>query len=217
MLKEDIITQLETLAADQEKFDRFKDYISEFSSQPRCKKGVLEFVRDLFNSKNVEGLNEMAIELLTDKCTRNTELMNTFIYDHQVTKGYNQALIDQREVVMCGIAKYIMETAERINASELDCKAERQVYLRRAVARFRGVAGYKVIVKFDTLDWAEVEAPEWINYLCESLEELVTPICDKKVIREWADIWGDAQSLSQVNMILSLRSYLNYLDTFSEF
>lgn len=217
MLKDELISKIDTLAVDQEKYDKFKSYVLEFSEHPRCKKGVLEFIRDLYSSQNVEGLGELAIELLTDKTTRNSEAMRWWIFDHQITQGYLQALKDQREVVMCGIAKYIMDTSERIQNSELDDKAERQVYLRRAVARLRGVMGSKVHTNLDTVDWSEVEAPDYYDYLCSSLSELVDPICDKKVIQEWADTWGDCQSLSQSTMLRSLRSYLNYLDTFYQY
>lgn len=217
MLKEELFNQIETLAGDQEKYDKFKEYVLEFSSFPRCKKGVLEFVRDLYNSQNVEGLSELAIELLTDKSSRNSERMNYWIFEHQITLGYLQALKDQREVVMCGVAKYILETSERIQNSDLDDKAERQVYLRRAVARLRGMMGSKIHIDLNTIDWSEIEAPDYIDYLCSSLNELVEPICDKKVIQEWADAWGDTQSLSQVNMLRSLRTYLNYLDTFYQY
>lgn len=217
MLKEEIISKIELLAEDQEKYEKFKDYILEFSNTPRCKKGVLEFVRDLYNSQNVEGLSEMAIELFTDKSMRNSERMRYWIFEHPISLGYNQALKDQREVVMCAIAKYIMDTSERIQNSDLDDKAERQVYLRRAVARLRTVMGTKTHIEFDTLDWAEVEPADYYDYLCSSLSELIDPICDKRVIQEWADSWGDCQSLSQVNMLRSLRSYLNYLDTFYQY
>lgn len=217
MLKDELISKIDTLAVDQEKYNKFKEYVLEFSEHPRCKKGVLEFVRDLYNSQNVEGLGELAIGLFTDKSTRNSEAMRYWIFEHPITMGYLQALKDQREVVMCGIAKYIMDTSERIQNSELDDKAERQVYLRRAVARLRGVLGSKIHTDIDTVDWSEVEAVEYIDYLCSSLSELVNPICDKKVIQEWADTWGDCQSLHQLNMLRSLRSYLNYLDTFYQY
>lgn len=217
MLKEELISKIETLAEDQEKYEKFKDYILEFSNSPRCKKGVLEFVRDLYNSEHIEGLGEMAIELFTDKSMRNSERMRFWIFEHPISLGYNQALKDQREVVMCGIAKYIMDTAERIQNSDLDDKAERQVYLRRAVARLRTVLGTKAHIEFDTIDWSEIEPASYYDYLCSSLNELVDPICDKRVIQEWADSWGDCQSLSQVNMLRSLRSYLNYLDTFYQY
>lgn len=215
MLKEDIIGQVEVLAADQEKYNKFKEYVLDFSRVPRCKKGVLEFLDDLYNSKNVAGLQEMAIELLTDKTMINANLMTVFIMNHQITKGNLQALKDQRELIMCGIAKYIMEVYERIQESGAEDKVERHLGLRVAVARLRGLlGGTHINLKLDTVDWSLIEPAEWLKVEEVTLEELVNPICDKKIIQEWADAWGDAQGLDQVKMLLSLRSYLNYLDTF---
>lgn len=215
MLKEDIIGQVEVLAADQEKYNKFKDYIIEFTLQPRCKKGVLEFLHDLYNSKNVAGLKEMAIELFTDKTIKNSQAMTTFIMNHQITKGNLQALKDQRELIMCGIAKYIMEVYERIQECKAEDKIERHLGLRVAVARLRGLlGGTHINLQLDSVDWSQITPAEWLKVEESTLEELVNPICDKKIIQEWADAWGDAQGLDQVKMLLSLRSYLNYLDTF---
>lgn len=217
MTKEEIFTLIETLAEDQDKYNKFKEYILEFTKGERCKKGVLEFVHDLYNSKNVDGLAEMAITLHTDKTWRNSDQLRTFVFDHKITLGYVTALKDQRLVLMTAIAKYIHDTSERIQAAELDDKPERQVYLRRAVARLLSILGTNARLEIDTAEWAEIEPNQDIDYLCSTLTELTNIICDPVKIKEWADAWGDVQSLHYVTMLRSLRTYLNYLDTFTEF
>ena len=217
MCKEEIISQVETLAQDQEKYNKFKEYVLDFCNVPRCKKGVLEFALDLYNSKNGEGWGEFAIQLLTDKSIKNSDALRGFVFDHPITEGSVKALKDQRQVIMVGIAKYIMSVHDAIQESDCEDKAACHVALRNAIARFRGLlGGNRVTVNLDTVDWSKVEIPEWIKPQDCTLEELINPICDKKVIQEWADTWGDAQGLDQINMLLSLRTYLNHLDTVLE-
>uniref|UniRef100_A0AAU8L0Q9 Uncharacterized protein n=1 Tax=Pantoea phage Survivor TaxID=3232176 RepID=A0AAU8L0Q9_9CAUD len=217
MLKEEIFSLIENLAIDQDKYNKFKEYVMEFTRGERCKKGVLEFVHDLYNSKTVEGLGELAIGLYTEKSWRNSDNLRYFIMTHPITEGYLTALTDQRYVLMTSIAKYITDTHDRIQESELEDKAERQVYLRRAVARLISVLETRPKIDLDTIDWSEVEPCEWTDYLCTTLDELCAPICDKRRIKEWADAWGDTQGLDQVQQLRSLRTYLNYLDTFYQY
>lgn len=217
MLKEEIFALIDQLSIDQEAYDKFYDYVYDFCSRPRCKKGCIEFVNGLYQSGNIEGFNEIAITLLTDKTECNSNKLRNFVFDHSITQGYVKSLKNQRMTIMVALADYVIETAERIRNSELEDKAERQVYLRRAVARLRKLFSYRLQTALTTETWAEVEPDEFIDYLTSTLDELVAPIKDPVRILEWADAWGDYQNLDQKNMLASIRNYPNYLDTFAEY
>lgn len=217
MQKEEIIALLDQLYLDQEKYNKFTDYVSDFVSQPRCKKGIISFIEDIFNLPEIAGKNQLAIQLLSSKTTGNSLKAADFIFSHPVTKGYNKALVDARLMIMTKIAEYILEMSKRIQETTLEDRPERQVYLRRAVARLITATSYSLQTWITAEQWAEVEPYKWTNYLTTTLEELTDAIKNEKRIVEWSDTTYAGMELDNLHVIRSLSSYLDYLETFLVF
>lgn len=217
MQKQELYALIDRLYLDQEKYNKFIDYTFSFTRQPRCKKGGIAFVEEVFNLPEIAGKDELAIRLLSEKTTRNSRAIEDFIMSHPVTAGYSQALIDARKLVMSKVAEYVLDTAKRIHDTNLEDKSERQVYLRRAVARLCKLFVSSLPTSVEASQWHEVEPYEWTEYLSSTLEELVFKIEDPKTIQEWSNTYQGANNLSNLNLLRSLNTYLDYLDTFVEF
>lgn len=217
MQKEEIFALLDQLLIDQTKYNKFREYLYTFTKEPRCKKGCLAFIEEIFNLPNVAGKNELAMTLTSCKSDVNSCKVLSFIDMHPVTNGYNDALKDARCLIMGKIAEYIKDTSVRLNETTLADRNERQVYLRRAVARLKTIfgSGHKTTVLED--QWPEVEPYEWCDYLTTSLDELLEGISSEQQIKQWSDVYGDVRYLDKEHIICSLRTYLNYLDSFLKF
>lgn len=217
MQKEEIFALIDRLYIDQTKYNRFFEYLRDFTLEPRCKKGCLAFVDEVFNTENVSGKNQLAIGLLSSKTSSNSYDTRRFIENHPITIGYNNALKKARILILEDIGKYVFKVSHELSESNLTDKIERQVYLRRAVARLITVFHKTLVAELTTEQWPEVEPCEWIHYLTDSLEELVGKIDTDKEIMAWSDVYYDYKKLDIDKNLLSLKSYLNYLDTFLEF
>lgn len=217
MQKEAIFALLEQLYLDQEKYNKFREYVSDFISRPRCKKGCMDFLEEVFNLPQIEGKEELAMKLLTSKTSNNSCMLSEFIYRHPITIGYSEALKNARYLILVKLAEYIIELSSRIADSQLSDKIERQVYLRRAVARLRTVFSYPIQSAIDTDQWPNVDPVDWIDYLTTDLKELTNTISNKRTVIEWSDVYGDCYQLDNTMVIRSVISYINYLDSFLEF
>lgn len=219
MQKEDIFALLDQLYIDQSKYNKFYDYMETFTRVPRCKKGCIEFVEEIFNLPNLAGRDKLAIELLSEKNMRNSYKTRRFIEDHPITIGYSEALKQARFLIMNKIGEYIIQTSEELNNSTLEDKHERQVYLRRAVCRLRTIfySSQKTVVLEE--QWHEVEPYEYndLNYLLDDLSSLVKRIADPEQMFKWSDTYSDSYHLDNDWIIASLRTYLNYIDSFLKF
>lgn len=217
MIKEELLALLDQLQIDQAKFEKFREYVITFIRQPRCKKGCIEFLHEVFNTDNIEGSKELAIGLLTPKSYQNSNALETFINHHPITMGYNQSLIDARIVIMAKVAEYIIDISKKLEESDLPDALERQVYLRRAVSRLATVTSDNTKVVITVEQWADLEVHTWIDYLTTTLEELTGRINEKERIQKWSDVYGGYYHLDNLKVIQSVRTYLDYLDSFLEY
>lgn len=217
MQKEEIFALLDRLYLDQTQYNKFFEYLSTFTREPRCKKGCLAFVEEIFNLPQIEGRDQLAIRLVFSKTLTNAYDTRHFVEDHPITVGYGEALKQGRLVVLRHIADYVLETARRLDESTLLDKVERQVYLRRAVARLLTVFHAKLPVALKTEQWSEVEPHEWIDYLNSDLGTLVKRIDNDEVIIKWSSHLYDYNHLDNDENLASLKSFLEYLDTFTEY
>jgi hypothetical protein len=217
MQKEDIFALLDQLYIDQSKFNKFMDYLSTFTKEPRCKKGCLEFIVEIYNLPNIVGKDELAIQLLSEKNSTNAFKTRRFIEEHQITTGYNEALKNARYLIMGKIGEYIIQINSELEKSDLQDKYERQVYLRRAVARLKTIfySNQKTTVLEE--QWPEVAPWEYTDYLTNDLQTLVGEIACEEDMLKWSSVYGDFYHLDCDHTIASLRTYLNYLDTFLKF
>ncbi|QYN79992.1 hypothetical protein PQD71_gp099 [Kosakonia phage Kc263] len=217
MQKEEIFALLDQLLIDQTKYNKFLDYVHTFTREPRCKKGCLAFIDEIFNLPNVSGKEVLAITLASTKTERNAFETRSFIEGHDITNGYNDALKKARLLIMTNIAEYIKETSVKLSETTLSDKIERQVYLRRAVARLMTIfySNQKTMVTED--QWSEVEACEWIDYLNVDLDTLTKDLCSEERMMRWSTVTSDDFRLHEDYIIRSMRTYLNYLDSFLKF
>lgn len=217
MIKEEILALIDQLQIDQAKFNKFREYLITFVRQPRCKKGCVEFLYEIFNTENIEGSKELAISLLTPKSYQNCNALEAFVNHHPITQGYNQSLINARIDIMAKVAEYIVDLSKKLEESDLPDALERQVYLRRAVSRLATVTSNNTQVVITVDQWADLDVHMWIDYLTTTLEELTGRICELERIQKWSDVYGGYYHLDNLKVLQSLRTYLDYLDTFLEY
>lgn len=217
MQKEEIFAVLDRLYIDQTKYNKFFEYLKTFTNEPRCKKGCLEFLEEIFNLPQIEGRDQLAIRLVSSKTMTNAFNTRNFVEAHQITVGYGEALKQARLSVLKLISDYILDVSRRLDETTLLDKVERQVYLRRAVARLMTVFHAKLLVAIKTEQWCEVEPYEWIDYLTTDLPMLVGKISDDEIILKWSSRLYDYNHLDNDENLASLKSFVEYLDTFTEF
>lgn len=162
MQKEEIYAVLERLFIDQTKYNRFFEYLKTFTHEPRCKKGCLAFIEEVFNLPQIEGRDELALRLVFGKAMFNAYETRYFIENHPITIGYGEALKLARLQLLEMIADYIKDISRQLHESTLLDKSERQVYLRRAVARLLTIFHRDLPVTIKMEQWSEVE---YIFYL----------------------------------------------------
>lgn len=217
MQKEEIFAVLDRLYIDQTKYNKFLEYLVTFTKEPRCKKGCLAFIEEVFNLPQIEGRDQLAIRLVASKTMSNAHETRFFIENHPITIGYGQALQQGRLSALRLVADYILDISRRINETTLLDKSERQVFLRRAVARLLTVFYNKMLVAIKTEQWSEVEPYDWFDYLNTDLKTLVGKIDNDDVILQWSSHLYDINNLNNDENLTSLKSYVEYLDTFTEF
>lgn len=217
MQKQEIIALIERLYSDQEKYNKFRTYTLDFFTHPRCKKGIISFVEEIFNLPEIAGKDQLAIELLSAKTRVNSDKGRFFIMNHPITVGYNSALVEARIVVLKAVADYIVQTAEGIQNSGLDDKIERQVYLRRAIARLITMTQSSLETPIKADQWHELEPHKWIDYLTSTFDEMLGYIDKPEQMRKWSDTGWSENNMDNLDVIRSLISYLDYLDSFTEF
>ncbi|AEV89540.1 hypothetical protein OBP_103 [Pseudomonas phage OBP] len=216
MQKEDLYALIDQLTIDQERYNKFKDYTLTFVRDKRCRKGALAFVEEVFNLPQISGRDELALRLFSEKSLQNSRMVEDFIFTHPITIGYSEALKTARLDLMKKVGEYIIDISRRLTESEIADKDERQVYLRRAVARLYKVSWRRTQVTIQADQWHEVE-PEDIPYLTETLDELTNRISDTRRFLIWSDQYGDSFGLDDEKTLKSLRTYLDYLDTYLEY
>jgi hypothetical protein len=218
MQKEEIFAVLDRLVIDQKQYNKFLEHTDTFTKEPRCKKGCLAFIEEVFNLPEVAGRDQLAICLVSSKTQGNARDTRHFIMEHPITIGYGQALQQARLSLLRLIAEYILETSRRLDETTLSDKHERQVFLRRAVARLITLfqsGDMRVVIKAD--QWSEVKPFEWIDYLTSDLQTLVGKIDNDEAILKWSSHLYDVNNLNCDYNLESLRGYIDYLDTFTEF
>lgn len=214
MQKEEIFAVLDRLIIDQDKYNKFSEYVNTFTNEPRCKKGCLAFIEEVFNLPQIAGRNQLAIQLVSSKTMKNADDTRFFINNHQITTGYEKALQEARNSLLKLMGDYALDTSRRLDETTLMDKSERQVFLRRAIARLMTVFDSRQQVAIKTEQWSEIEPYTWIDYLSTDLESLIASFCsgDMATVN-----FIYSCSLDSDRNLESMRSFVEYLDTFTEF
>lgn len=220
MVKEEvkkIISELRILINNQNKF---REHYIEFTNQPRCKKGCIEFIKSLTdNTENSatprifhHELMDMSITLLGAKSEFNSNRLRMLLGKSAVETHNAKELFKARRTLLESIAEHIKWIHEQLDKSSLKDAKERQTYLRRAVGRLITVCKAQPIVSIQKDQWCEVEVNEYIDYLNNTLDELLQKLSYDNDIRP--SIWYDWWNLDNDITLTSIESYLDYLDTF---
>lgn len=217
MQKEELFALLDQLLIDQDKFNKFREYLFTFVRAPRCKKGCVEFAKEIFGTENVAGLKELSITMLSEKSYQNSNNLENFINQHPITNGYNDALINARMEIMQKVADYIKDMYTRLDTCDLVDRYERHICLRRAVSRLASLFVTNTPVTVTAEQWPEVEVKLWLDYVTTTLDELVGRINQQTELKEWSDVYGSYYHLDRPEVIGSLRNFLDYLDSFLEY
>ncbi|QDH47128.1 hypothetical protein PQC07_gp193 [Aeromonas phage D3] len=225
VIKEEIRKTAEEIIAGQQQLNRYNEYYETFLSEARCKKGIMDFLSTLFDKETTDEFvqypygrarEEMVLKLTTGKSAANSMLCRRLIMDVGVESRGFQALEEARKTLLNQVADYIVQTFEKLNKSELTDVHERHVYLRRAIAKLVRLF-YTAPLAAITMDqWSEVEPSEHTKYLTTTIEEMVDRIRPTRT-DGWCSVWFAENGLDNTNVIRSIISYLDYLDTFDQY
>lgn len=221
IVKEEIIALVEELRIKQDAADKFVEHYTSFLKDPRCKKGIIEFLNELFGASQTTDYpinwylpyDELMLKLNVGKSDRNSYETRFALEKSSVkTRGFAE-LQELREKITNMIADYIIQIQAKLDESTLVDANERQLYLRRAVARFAEARAGLYLVSLTVDQWAEVRPADWVDYLNTDIQTLVQRLRHEEDFR-WAGIKFDSRSMDNPLILQSIITYLDYLDTF---
>lgn len=227
MVKEEVVKVINELRILTANYKKFREYVDTFACEPRCKKGVLEFVDTLLSYDNGDGKEypavfgkvrkELGLKLTVSKSDRNVQLFKDALRDLYLDASAVNKLIDTRIELVTKVCEYVKHIQSELDKSELTDARERQVYLRRALARLKGVFGTYLVSPITKDNWSEVRPADYIPYLTDSLDEIINKYFtyDSKVT-PWTVDW-DHNELNNDFTIDSIETFLDYLDTFIKY
>lgn len=227
MVKEEVVKVINELRILTANYKKFREYVETFTSEPRCKKGVLEFVDSLFSYNDGAGQEypavygkvrkELGLKLTVAKTDMNVRLFKDALRDLYLDSSAVSKLVDTRIELVAKLCEYVKYIQSELDKSELTDARERQVYLRRALARLKGVFSTFLAAPISKDSWSEVRPAEHVPYLTDSMDEIITKYFtypDK--ISPWSVDW-DHNELSDEFTIDSVETFLDYLDTFIKY
>ena len=228
MVKEEVVKVINELRILTANYKKFREYVDTFVSEPRCKKGVLDFVDTLFSYDNGDGKTypaifgkvrtELGLKLTVGKSDLNVRLFDSALHDLYLDSSAVNKLIETRIELVTKICEYVRHIQSELDKSELTDARERQVYLRRALGRLKTVFGACLITPVTKDNWPEITPDKYVLYLTDSLEEIISKnfTFDKDRITPWSVDWGQ-HNLGEDFTIDSVESFLDYLDTFIKY
>lgn len=224
MVKQEVLKVIAELREGQRRQDDFVEYYKDFCSVPRCKRGVVEFLKSL-KKDDTETMDvpwifndveqELKVQLLSGKCQHNSWLLRRQLDKSTYLDWASKNLRAKRRELFKVLGDYILHIHEQLSVSNLADARERQVYLRRAVARLASVTSGELVVAVTAEQWPEVPALDYIDYLNDGIEVLVEGFSYGEVPHEkYGSVWFDYYGLNKPLVIDSIVTYLDYLDTF---
>ena len=227
MVKEEVVKVINELRILTANYKKFREYVDTFACEPRCKKGVLDFVDTLLSYDNGDGKNypavfgkvrkELGLKLTVGKSDRNVQLFRDALRDLYLDASAVNKLVETRIELVTKVCEYVKHIQSELDKSELTDARERQVYLRRALARLKAVFNTYLVAPITKDNWAEVRPADYIPYLTDSLDEIINKYFtyDSKVT-PWTVDW-DHNELNNDFTVDSIETFLDYLDTFIKY
>lgn len=227
MVKEDVIKQIEELRILTANYNKFKEYVDGFTSEPRCKKGVLEFINSLFSYKDESGnsypavygkvKSELGLKLTVNKSQLNITLFKNALNQLGLESSAGQKLVDARIEIVKLVCEYVKYIQSELDKSQLTDARERQVYLRRALARLKTLFGSYPPCVISKDAWSDVRPCEWVDYLNSSMDELISKHFDNQQKDSPWVLLFDTNGLDEKHTVDSVETFLDYLDTFVKY
>lgn len=224
MKREEIIALAEKMMQGQKALEKYVEHYTTFLKEPRCKKGIIEFLAELFNMDrdNPETIREyqfdypaLMIQLSTGKSDQNSYNTICALRSANVeTRGFKE-ITEQRKEFMNGIIDYLIHTREELDKSELSDARGRQVYLRRAVARLITVCCSRPLVALTAEQWSDVPPWEYCDYLSCTMDELVARLRPSE--DSWLSVCYEQNGLDTRQNVESIINFMDYLDTFLKY
>ena len=227
MVKEEVVKVINELRILTANYKKFREYVDTFACEPRCKKGVLDFVDTLLSYDNGDGKNypavfgkvrtELGLKLTVGKSDLNVRLFKDALRDLYLDASAVNKLVETRIELVTKVCEYVKHIQSELDKSELTDARERQVYLRRALARLKAVFNTYIVSPITKDNWAEVKPADYIPYLTDSLDEIINKYFtyDSKVT-PWTVDW-DHNELNNDFTVDSIETFLDYLDTFIKY
>lgn len=227
MEREVIISKLEEFRQAYITILNFKRVINEYTFTPRSADEIKHFFAENLSHiyKDKEPVKEFCIGLLRNKSRINNENFITFVQNSEVPRLNQRILEDYGKEIVGLVMGYVAEMNDKLNESTLVDKAERSVFVRKAIARFMTFASS--VEKVDLItDWSEYTVSEYISYIDREIPELIEDTLSR-------NIWFAIDSTSRVdrcfitkgekeetyieNMLKSIETYLDYIDSFLKY
>lgn len=220
MVKQELIKTLEKIRIAQTVQNKFLEYYTDFTSEPRCKKGCLEFLDSLqdYDSNAKPYLfqrerRDIAIGFTATKSEHNSSRIRRMMSQCSLRSDNAVFLVQTRARLLVQVGEYITWIHEELEKSPLRDAKERQVYLRRAIGRLASVLQTELVVPITKDQWCKVEVRTHFDYLNRSLPELVNTFSYPEGDM-YGGVWYDWWNLDRPNTLDSVASYLDYLDSF---
>jgi hypothetical protein len=225
MVKQEVLKVIAELREAQGKQDEFVEYYKDFCSVPRCKRGVVDFLLSLKQGERSDNPNvpwifsdieqELKVKLLSGKCSHNSWLLNRQLDDCTYMNWAAKDLRAKRQELFKKLGEYILHIHEQLGKSSFSDARERQVYLRRAIARLANITSSYPVTAVTAEQWSEVAPLEYIDYLNDGIEVLVEGFSYGEAPHEkYGSIWYDYYGLNKPLVVDSIVTYLDYLDSF---
>lgn len=221
MVKQEILKLIAEIRIAQQGQDTFREYYTDFCSVPRCKKGIVEFLKELNQREDENKVwvfhdieQNLKLGLVSGKTFRNSDLLRYQLDTCTYNNYKNLVLKKKRKELLMKVGEYLMFINEQLETSPLLDAKERQVYLRRAVARLTTVLGTHLITSVQVDQWHEVEPNEHTNYLVEDLGALTSRFNYEGEQTEYGSIYYDWYGLNKPLTIDSIVTFLDYVDGF---
>jgi hypothetical protein len=178
-------------------------------------------LEELFNhNSDPEAIKQWAfdypalmIKLTSDKSKRNSDETRWALRDANVETESFKELTEQRKEFMNHVIDYALNIRVELEKSELTDARERQVYLRRAIARLITLCCSRPLTAITADQWPEVQPYEYCDYLSLTMDELTVRLRPNAEDR-WVSVTYENNGLDRKENVLSIMSFLDYLDTF---
>lgn len=221
MKREEILALGHRIIEGQESVTRYVQHYTDFLAVPRCKKGIAAFLTELFNhDTDPNAIKQwkfdypgLMIKLTSGKSELNSDETRWALRDANVETESFKELTEQRKEFMNHVIDYALNIRVELEKSDLADARERQVYLRRAIARLITLCFSRPLTTITVDQWSEVQPYEYCDYLSLTMDELTARLRPNAEDR-WVSVTYENNGLDRKENVLSIMSFLDYLDTF---